>query len=120
MSPKAGWTPRCPTAAGAYAPWGATTYSVDAFGATPDAHPEPNNLLAPELCAVANASSLQGDPAVWGWADARCITKRISLCRKLGGWQDYLGSASVGNAASMWVQLCQHCPCLASHGTCFL
>jgi hypothetical protein len=71
-------------AAGAYTAWGTTTFQRDVFGTAPQPRQEPNNLLPPELCTVANGSALQGSPAVWGWADVRCIAKRQSLCRLLG------------------------------------
>jgi hypothetical protein len=70
--------------AGAYVAWGEASFAADAFGVIADAVPEPNNLVPPEVCVVANASSQQGAPAVWGWADTRCIDKRQSLCRVLG------------------------------------
>jgi hypothetical protein len=44
---------------------------------------EPNNMKAPELCAVANYTTAAGVPSVWGWADTSCLGRYASICKIL-------------------------------------
>ncbi len=48
--------------------------------------PEPNNLVAPELCAAANASQAYDEPSTWGWADANCTIRMPFMCKTLRKW----------------------------------
>lgn len=44
---------------------------------------EPNNMVPPELCVVANYTEAYGTPPAWGWADTGCGGRHIFICRKL-------------------------------------
>jgi hypothetical protein len=46
---------------------------------------EPNNLIEPEQCAVANFS--QTVNKAWGYADANCGQKFVFMCRNISEWQ---------------------------------
>jgi hypothetical protein len=43
---------------------------------------EPNNLVPPEFCAVANASQAFGN--AWGWSDTNCDELHFSMCKLPG------------------------------------
>jgi hypothetical protein len=47
--------------------------------------PEPNNMLFPENCAVANYTQRYGTPQAWGFADAPCGMLAAFICRTSGG-----------------------------------
>ena len=76
------------------------------------ASPEPNNLLNPEFCAVANFSMSFGTPAAWGWADSACQLRFPFMCRNYSGWPARracpgswpppAGFAPACNAALLW------------------
>jgi hypothetical protein len=41
--------------------------------------PEPNNVIAPEFCVVANYS--QAFDGAWGWSDQNCEDRYIAICK---------------------------------------
>lgn len=47
-----------------------------------DSIPEPNNQQPQEYCAVCNATQTYG--GAYGWADANCANKFVSMCRIQG------------------------------------
>jgi hypothetical protein len=68
---------------GAYSHWGSV--------ALPDGtnSSEPNNLVPPEFCVVANFSQAYG--SLSGWSDANCEEKHSFMCKvpgelAAGGW----------------------------------
>jgi hypothetical protein len=44
---------------------------------------EPNNMIPPEFCVVANATQSYGTPSGWGWADTGCSGRHVFICRQL-------------------------------------
>jgi hypothetical protein len=58
---------------GGYSSWGTMTLSDGTTSA------EPNNLVPPEFCVVANFS--QAYNSVWGWSDQNCDDKHMFVCK---------------------------------------
>jgi hypothetical protein len=46
---------------------------------------EPNNVVPPEYCVIANYSQTYGRPEAWGWSDTNCLYNFIFICRIQGG-----------------------------------
>jgi hypothetical protein len=49
---------------------------------------EPNNIMNPEFCVVANFSMTFGSPPAWGWADQSCGQRFPFMCRNYSEWHD--------------------------------
>jgi hypothetical protein len=90
---------------GNYQHWG--TYK-------PGGLPEPNNLMPPENCVVANYSEAYGIPPAYGWADTQCNNTNIFICRRLTRKAYYYnstrGSTFIYNTtATRWQDAEQSC-----------
>jgi hypothetical protein len=59
-----------------YAHWGVNYVPRGDYAIKAD---EPNNLVPPEFCVVANYSQQYDN--LWGWSDQNCDDRHISICR---------------------------------------